>query len=98
VGSGRKGRKTWGRAGEAGINFGGVQRFPVLSINTEVVGLVKDLFQAFLVLGFLSKSIWFCDGAGEVCRINQSLFVVNNVNFPQRSIPLIGIFFAVTID
>jgi len=69
-----------------------------LSVNTEIVGLAKDLFQVFLVLSFSSESVWFCDGAGEVCRINQSLFVVNNVNFPQRSIPLIGIFFTVAID
>jgi len=69
-----------------------------LSVNTEVVGLANDLFQVFLVLGFSSKGVRFCNGAGEVCRVNQSLFVVSNVNFPQRRIPLIGILLAVAID
>jgi len=69
-----------------------------LGVNTKVIRLAKDTFQVFLVFSFSSKSVWFCNRMGEVCRINQSLFMVNNVNFPQRSIPLIGIFFAMTID
>jgi len=69
-----------------------------LSVNTEIVGLAKDLFQAVLILGFLSESIWFCDGVREFCRINQSLFVVNNVNFPHGIKPLISVFLAMAID
>jgi len=69
-----------------------------LSVNTEVVGLAKDLFQSFLVRGFSSESVWFGDWSREIGRINQSLFVVNNVYFPRGITPLIGIFLAVAIN
>ena len=93
-----EGRKTGGRARESGIYFGSFQGIPVLSVNTEVVGLANDLFQTFLVCGFSSKSIWFGAWSREIGGINQRLFVVNNVYFPRGITPLIGIFLAVAIN
>jgi len=51
-----------------------------------------------LVLSVLSKSVWLSDWSGEVCGVNQCLFVVNDVNFPHRGMPLISIFLTVAID
>jgi len=98
VGSGGEGRETGGRAWESGIFFGSRQGVPISSVDAKIVWLTKDLFQSFLVFGFASESVGFGDRTREVSRVNQGLFVVNNVNFPQRSIPLIGIFFAMAID
>jgi len=44
VGSRGEGWKTGGRAREVGIYFSSFQGIPVLSVNTEVIGLTEDLF------------------------------------------------------
>jgi len=42
VGPGGKAGKAGGRIGKTRINFGSFQGIPILSVNTEIVGLTKD--------------------------------------------------------
>ena len=70
---------------------------PVLSVDLEVVWVLEDLVELFLIFLFSSQGVGLCDGERELDRVDEAEFVVGNIGLPTRRGPGIDVFFTVCV-
>ena len=82
-------------SGESGFVWGTIHTVPVGYVDSEIVGLGKELFEFSLEGFFSSKLVGGSDGDVIRTGVNEGQFVVENSGFPTAVDPRVGVFFAV---